>query len=66
MKEVIANAGSIIRSKRKSKGLSTLELAHTLNISPGLLNNIENSKTDCFQYYLISQVKYLRYELILR
>lgn len=56
MKEVIANAGSIIRSKRKSKGLSTLELAHTLNISPGLLNNIENSKTDCFNLELLYSI----------
>lgn len=56
MKELIINAGNVIKNKRKSKGLSTLELSHTLNISPGLLNNIENSKTDCFNLELLYSI----------
>lgn len=56
MKELIVNAGNVIKNKRKAKGLSTLELAHTLNISPGLLNNIENSKTDCFNLELLYSI----------
>ncbi|MDU4892361.1 MAG: helix-turn-helix transcriptional regulator [Clostridium sp.] len=56
MKELIVNAGNVIKNKRKAKGLSTLELAHILNISPGLLNNIENSKTDCFNLELLYSI----------
>lgn len=56
MKELIVNAGNLIKNRRKAKGLSTSELAHTLNISPGLLNNIENSKTDCFNLELLYSI----------
>lgn len=48
MSKLINNAGNLIRSKRKEKGYSTQKLAKLLNVSPGLINNIENGKTDTF------------------
>ncbi|HII4452642.1 helix-turn-helix domain-containing protein [Clostridium perfringens] len=48
MSKLINNAGNLIRSKHKEKGYSIQELAKLLNVSPGLINNIENGKTDTF------------------
>lgn len=56
MDNLIFNAGNIIKAQRKAKGFSTLELANLLHVSPGLINNIENSKTDCFNLHLLYSV----------
>jgi len=48
--------GEKIREYRKIKGLTTLELAEQLNISSGLLNNIENGKSDSFQLELLNKM----------
>ena len=56
MSKLINNAGTLIRSKRKEKGYSTQELAKLLNVSPGLINNIENGKTDTFNLELLHKI----------
>lgn len=56
MSNLINNAGNLIRSKRKEKGYSTQELAKLLNVSPGLINNIENGKTDTFNLELLHKI----------
>ncbi|EIW6614949.1 helix-turn-helix transcriptional regulator [Clostridium perfringens] len=56
MSKLINNAGNLIRSKRKEKGYSTQELAKLLNVSPGLINNIENGKTDTFNLELLHKI----------
>lgn len=48
--------GEKIREYRKIKDLTTLELAEQLNISSGLLNNIENGKSDSFQLELLNKI----------
>ena len=47
------NLGDLIRYKRKDCGYSTQELAKLLDVSPGLINNIENAKTDTFNIDLL-------------
>lgn len=56
MSKLINNAGNLIRLKRKEKGYSTQELAKLLNVSPGLINNIENGKTDTFNLELLHKI----------
>ncbi|GAA0860049.1 helix-turn-helix transcriptional regulator [Clostridium baratii] len=53
MDKIIINAGNIIKNTRKEKGYSTQELAKLLNVSTGLINNIENGKTDTFNLNLL-------------
>ncbi|WP_052950943.1 helix-turn-helix transcriptional regulator [Clostridium baratii] len=53
MDKLIINAGNIIKNTRKDKGYSTQELAKLLDVSPGLINNIENGKTDTFNIKLL-------------
>lgn len=48
--------GKKIREYRKKKDLTTLELAEQLGISTGLLNNIENGKSDSFQFELLNKM----------
>lgn len=48
--------GEKIRTYRKIKDLTTLELSEQLNISSGLLNNIENGKSDSFQLELLNKM----------
>lgn len=48
--------GEKVREYRKKKDLTTLELAEQLNISSGLLNNIENGKSDSFQLELLNKM----------
>lgn len=45
-----------MREYRKKKDLTTLELSEQLNISSGLLNNIENGKSDSFQLELLNKM----------
>lgn len=56
MNNLILNVGNIIKSHRKAKGLSTQDLASLLHVSAGLINNIENSKTDCFNLELLYSI----------
>ena len=53
MNKLVIDAGKTIKYKRKAKGYSTQELAKLLNVSPGLINNIENAKTDTFNIDLL-------------
>lgn len=53
MDKLIINAGNVIKNTRKDKGYSTQELAKLLDVSPGLINNIENGKTDTFNIKLL-------------
>jgi len=48
--------GEKVREYRKKKDLTTLELSDQLNISSGLLNNIENGKSDSFQLELLNKI----------
>lgn len=53
MNKLVIDAGRLIKYKRKVKGYSTQELAKLLGVSPGLINNIENAKTDTFNIDLL-------------
>lgn len=53
---MLNNLGQTIRTYRKIKGYSTQELAYKINVSVGLLNNIENGKTDTFQLVLLNKI----------
>ena len=56
MNKLTINAGNLIKYKRKVKGYSTQELAKLLDVSPGLINNIENAKTDTFNFELLYKI----------
>ncbi|WP_288221640.1 helix-turn-helix transcriptional regulator [uncultured Clostridium sp.] len=56
MDKLVIDAGKLIKYKRKVKGYSTQELAKLLNVSPGLINNIENAKTDTFNIELLYKI----------
>ena len=56
MNKLAINAGKLIKYKRKVKGYSTQELAKLMNVSPGLINNIENAKTDTFNIELLYKI----------
>ncbi|MCY6482808.1 helix-turn-helix transcriptional regulator [Clostridium aestuarii] len=48
--------GETIRKYRKQKGYTMTQLADKLNISIGLLSNIETGKTDSFQLTLLNNI----------
>lgn len=48
--------GDKVRKYRKAKSYSTSDLASKLGISVGLLNNLENAKSDVFRLKLLSQL----------
>lgn len=56
MYEIDIIIGNIIRSKRKEKNLTTAELAKTLNVSPGFINNLENGKSKLLDYEFINNL----------
>ena len=56
MNKLTINAGNLIKYNRKVKGYSTQELAKLLDVSPGLINNIENAKTDTFNLELLYKI----------
>ena len=56
MNKLVVNTGNLIKDKRKSKGYSTQQLAKLLDVSPGLINHIENAKTDTFNLELLYKV----------
>lgn len=53
MDKFILDSGIIIKNARKNKGYSTQYLSKLLGISTGLINNIENGKTDVFNLHLL-------------
>jgi len=53
MPNIYLELGKNIRKYRKKKELSTPELAKRLNISTGLVNNIENGRHDVFKLELL-------------
>lgn len=48
--------GNMVRKYRKEKGYSTQKLAELLGVSVGLVNNIENGKSDVFKLEVLSQL----------
>lgn len=48
--------GKMIRKYRKEKGYSTQKLAELLGVSVGLVNNIENGKSDVFKLEVLSSL----------
>lgn len=56
MNKLVIAAGNLVKFKRKAKGYSTQELAKLLYVSPGLINNIENAKTDTFNLELLYKI----------
>lgn len=48
--------GKSIRKYRKEKSLTTAQLAEKINVSPGLINNIENAKYDVFKFNLLNRL----------
>lgn len=48
--------GQTIRKYRKQKNYTIAQLANKLNISIGLLSNIETGKTDSFQLTLLNNI----------
>lgn len=56
MENYYFNLGNLIKEKRLEKGLNTRELATILNVSVGLISNIENAKTHAFNINLIQNL----------
>lgn len=56
MEELIIRIGRLVKEKRIEKKYSTQELAEILGISTGLVNNIENGKTDTFNIALMNKL----------
>lgn len=56
MKDIIIRIGKLVKEKRIEKGYSTQELAEKLEVSSGLVNNIENGKTDTFNIELMEKL----------
>lgn len=48
--------GRKVKEYRKNKGYSTAELANKLNVSAGLINNIENARNDVFRLDLLKKL----------
>ncbi|EKY28638.1 hypothetical protein HMPREF0216_00691 [Clostridium celatum DSM 1785] len=56
LNELLIKLGNLIRTNRKYKKYSTKELADKLQVSSGLINNIENAKTDSFNLALLNNL----------
>lgn len=56
MNQLLIKLGDLIRLNRKYKKYSTMELAKKLEVSSGLINNIENAKTDTFNLNLLNNL----------
>lgn len=54
MKLNLSPLGLLIKKYRNSKGYSTQELATKLDVSAGLINNIENARNDVFRLELLT------------
>lgn len=53
MPKIYEELGKKVRTYRKTKEYSTAELAKKLDVSAGLINNIENSRNDVFRLELL-------------
>ncbi|MCY6370645.1 helix-turn-helix domain-containing protein [Clostridium ganghwense] len=53
MSDIYETFGTTVKKYRKTKGYSTQKLSKKLGISVGLLNNIENAKSDIFKIKLL-------------
>jgi transcriptional regulator with XRE-family HTH domain len=56
MEELVIRIGRLVKEKRIEKEYSTQELAEKLDISAGLINNIERGKTDTFNLNLMGRL----------
>lgn len=56
MDDLIIRIGKLVKEKRLEKKFSTQWLAEKLNVSSGLINNIENGKTDTFNVALMDKL----------
>ncbi len=54
MKLNLSPLGLLIKKYRNSKGYSTQQLASKLDVSAGLINNIENARNDVFRLELLT------------
>lgn len=52
----LSSLGAIIKKYRNSKDYSTQDLADKLNVSAGLINNIENARNDVFKLELLMNI----------
>lgn len=53
MAKIYEKLGNTVRKYRKANHYSTFDLADKLNISSGLVNNLENAKNDVFKLELL-------------
>ena len=56
MDNLIIRIGKLVKEKRLEKKFSTQLLAEELDVSVGLINNIENGKTDTFNVVLMDKL----------
>lgn len=56
MDDLIIRIGKLVKEQRLEKEYSTQELAEKLDVSAGLINNIENGKTDTFNVTLMGKL----------
>ncbi|MBM7616313.1 helix-turn-helix domain-containing protein [Alkaliphilus hydrothermalis] len=56
MNNACESLGIKIKKYRKNKNLSTAEFANRLNVSAGLINNIENARNDVFNLELLNKI----------
>ena len=56
MTRLIDNLATKVKEKRKSNGYTTADLARLLEVSAGLINNIENSRNDVFKLQLLNKL----------
>lgn len=56
MSIIYKDLGDKIRKYRKAKHYSTAEFAERLNVSAGLVNNIENGRNDVFKLELLTAI----------
>lgn len=56
MDDLIIRIGKLVKEKRLEREFSTQCLAEKLDVSAGLINNIENGKTDTFNVVLMNKL----------
>lgn len=56
MSTIYKRFGTVVRKYRKIKKCSTQELAATLDVSTGLISNIENAKNDVFKLEILENL----------
>lgn len=56
MTKQMVNLAIKVKERRKTYGYTTADLAHLLDVSAGLINNIENTKNDVFKLQLLNNM----------